>query len=52
VHVPALRVEMVAQTQYYSFDVPDTGTILAGPGRDWTVLFRIVVRLTNRISVK
>jgi hypothetical protein len=50
--VPALRVEMVAQARYCSHVVPDTGTILVGPGRAWVVLFRIVPGLAHRVSVK
>jgi hypothetical protein len=44
VPVPALRVEIVAQARHYSRAVPGTGTILTGPGRAWTVLFRAVSR--------
>jgi hypothetical protein len=50
--VPALRVEIVAQARHYSRAVPDTGTILTGPGRAWTVLFRAVPGLTHRVSAK
>jgi hypothetical protein len=42
VPVPALRVEIVAQARHYSRVVPGTDTILTGPGRAWTVLFRAV----------
>jgi hypothetical protein len=52
VPVPALRVEIVAQARHYSRAVPDTGTILTGPGRAWTVLFRAVPGLTHRVSAK
>ena len=50
--VPALRVEIVAQARHYSRAVPGTGTILTGPGRAWTVLFRAVPGLAHRVSVK
>jgi hypothetical protein len=39
VPVPALQVEMVAQTRHYNRVVPGTDTILAGSGRAWAVLF-------------
>jgi hypothetical protein len=52
VPVPALRVEIVAQARHYSRVVPGTGTILTGPGRAWTVLFRAVPGLAHRVSVK
>jgi hypothetical protein len=52
VPVPALRVEIVAQTRHYSRAVPGTGTILAGPGRAWTVLFRAMSGLAYRVSAK
>jgi hypothetical protein len=32
--------------------VPGTGTILTGPGRAWTVLFRAVPGLAHRVSAK
>ena len=50
--VPALRVEIVAQARHYSRAVPGTGTILTGPGRAWTVLFRAVPGLAHRVSAK
>lgn len=43
---------MVTQARHYSHSVPDTGTILAGPGRVWTVLFRAVSGLAHRVSAK
>jgi hypothetical protein len=43
---------MVTQTRHYSHSVPDTGTILAGPGRVWTVLFRVEPELTYRVGAK
>jgi hypothetical protein len=52
VAVPALRVEIVAQARHYSRVVPDTGTILTGSGRTWTVLFRAVPGLAHRVSAK
>jgi hypothetical protein len=52
VPVPALRVEIVAQARHYSRAVLDTGTILAGPNRVWTVLFRAVAGLAHRVSAK
>jgi hypothetical protein len=52
VPVPALRVEIVAQARHYSRAVPGTGTILTGPGRAWTVLFRAVPELAHRVSAK
>jgi hypothetical protein len=52
VPVLALRVEIVAQARHYSRVVPGTGTILTGPGRAWTVLFRAVPGLTHRVSAK
>jgi hypothetical protein len=52
VPVPALRVEIVAQARHYSRAVPGTGTILTGPGRAWTVLFRAVPRPAHRVSAK
>jgi hypothetical protein len=52
VSVPALRVEIVAQARHYSRAVPGTDTILTGPGRAWTVLFRVVPGLTHRVSAK
>jgi hypothetical protein len=52
VTVPALRVEIVTQTRHYSRAVPGTGTILAGPDRIWTVLFRVVPRLAHRVNAK
>jgi hypothetical protein len=52
VPVPALRVEMVAQAWHYSRAVPLTGTILAGPGHAWVVLFRVVPGLPHRVSAK
>jgi hypothetical protein len=52
VPVPALRVEIVAQARHYSRAVPGTGTILTGPGRDWTVLFRAVPGPAHRVSAK
>jgi hypothetical protein len=52
VPVPALRVEIVAQSRHYSRAVPGTGTILTGPGRAWTVLFRAVPGLAHRVSAK
>jgi hypothetical protein len=50
--MPALRVEIVAQARHYSRVVPDTGTILTGPGHAWTVLFRAVPGLAHRVSAK
>jgi hypothetical protein len=50
--VPALRVEIMAQTRHYNRVVPGTGTILTGPDRAWTVLFRAVPALAHRVSVK
>ena len=50
--VPALRVEIVAQARHYSRAVPGTGTILTGPGRAWTVLFRVVPGPAHRVSAK
>jgi hypothetical protein len=50
--VPALRVEIVAQARHYSRAVPGTGTILTGPGRAWTVLFRAVPGPAHRVSAK
>ena len=50
--VPALRVEIVAQARHYSRAVPGTGTILTGPSRAWTVLFRAVDELAHRVSAK
>jgi hypothetical protein len=32
--------------------VPGTGTILTGPGRAWTVLFRAVPGPAHRVSAK
>jgi hypothetical protein len=52
VPVPALRVEIVAQARHYSRAVPGTGTILTGPGRAWTVLFRAVTGPAHRVSAK
>jgi hypothetical protein len=52
VPVPALRVEIVAHARHYSRAVPGTGTILTGPGRAWTVLFRAVPGLAHRVSAK
>jgi hypothetical protein len=52
VPVPALRVEIVAQARHYSRAVPGTGTILPGPGRAWTVLFRAVPGPAHRVSAK
>jgi hypothetical protein len=52
VPVPALRVEIVAQARHYSRAVPGTDTILTGPGRAWTVLFRAVPGPAHRVSVK
>jgi hypothetical protein len=52
VPVPALRVEIVAQARHYSRVVPGTGTILTGPGRACTVLFRAVRGLAHRVSAK
>jgi hypothetical protein len=52
VPVPALQVEIVAQARHYSRVVPGTGTILTGPGRAWTVLFRAVPGLAHRVSAK
>jgi hypothetical protein len=52
VPVSSLHVEIVAQTRHYSRAVPGTGTILAGPGRTWIVLFCVVAELTHRVSVK
>jgi hypothetical protein len=52
VPVPALRVEIVAQARHYSRAVPGTGTILTGPGRAWTVLFRAVPGPAHRVSAK
>jgi hypothetical protein len=52
VPVPALRVEIVAQARHYSRVVPGTGTILTGPGRAWTVLFRAVPGPAHRVSAK
>jgi hypothetical protein len=52
VPVPALRVEIVAQAWHYSRAVPGTGTILTGPGRTWTVLFRAVPGPAHRVSAK
>jgi hypothetical protein len=52
VPVPALRVEIVAQARHYSRAVPGTGTILTGPGRAWTVLFRVVPGPAHRVSAK
>jgi hypothetical protein len=52
VPVAALRVEIVAQARHYSRAVPGTGTILTGPGRAWTVLFRAVPGLAHRVSAK
>jgi hypothetical protein len=52
VPVPALRVEIVAQARHYSRVVPGTDTILTGPGRAWTVLFRAVPGLVHRVSAK
>jgi hypothetical protein len=50
--VPALRVEMVAQTRHYSRAVPDTDTILVGPDHAWAVFFRVVTGPAYRISAK
>ena len=50
--VPALRVEIVAQARHYSHVVPDTDTILVGPDRVWTVLFRVVSGLAHRVNAK
>ena len=50
--VPALRVEIVAQARHYNRAVPGTGTILIGPGRACTVLFRAVPGLAHRVSAK
>jgi hypothetical protein len=50
--VPALRAEIVAQARHYSRAVPGTGTILTGPGRAWTVLFRAVPGPAHRVSAK
>ena len=50
--VRALRVEIVAQARHYSRAVPGTDTILTGPGRAWTVLFRAVPGLAHRVSAK
>jgi hypothetical protein len=52
VPVSALRVEIVAQAWHYSRAVPGTGTILTGPGRAWTVLFRAVPGPAHRVSAK
>jgi hypothetical protein len=52
VPVPALRVEIVAQARHYNRAVPGTGTILTGPGRAWTVLFRAVPGPAHRVSAK
>jgi hypothetical protein len=52
VPVPVLRVEIVAQAQHYSRAVPGTDTILTGPGRAWTVLFRVVPGLAHRVSAR
>jgi hypothetical protein len=52
VPVPALRVEIVAQARHYSRVVPGTDTILTGPDRAWTVLFRVVPGLAHRVSAK
>jgi hypothetical protein len=42
----------VAQARHYSRAVPGTGTILTGPGRAWTVLFRAVPVPAHRVSAK
>jgi hypothetical protein len=52
VPVPALRVEIVAQARYYSRTMTGTDTILIGPGRAWTMLFRVVPGLAHRVSAK
>jgi hypothetical protein len=52
VPVPAPRVEMAAQARHYSHVVPGTGTMLAGPGRAWVELFRVLLGLTHRVSAK
>ena len=50
--VSALWVELVAQARHYSRAVPGTGTILAGPGRAWAMLFCVVPRLAYHVSAK
>jgi hypothetical protein len=52
VPVPALRVEIVAQARHYSRAVSGTDTILTGPDRAWTVLFRVVPGPAHRVSAK
>jgi hypothetical protein len=51
VSVPALRVEIVAQTRHYNHAVLVTDTILVGPSHTWAVLFRVVSGLAHRVSV-
>jgi hypothetical protein len=50
VFLPALRVEMAAQTRHYSCAFLGTDTILAGSGHAWAVLFRIVLGLDHSVS--
>jgi hypothetical protein len=35
----ALRADMAAQARHYNWTVPGTGTVGAGPGQAWAVLF-------------
>ena len=49
---PALRVDLAAQAQHYGRAVPGTGTMLAGPGRAWAMLFRAVPGPPHRVSAK
>jgi hypothetical protein len=52
VSCPCQHYEIVAQARHYSRAVPGNDTILTGPDRAWTVLFRAVSGLAHGVSAK
>ena len=49
---PALRADLAAQARHYGRVVLGTGTMLAGLGHAWVVLFRALPGPGHRVSVK